>query len=79
MVGSFLIKTNTSLHTTLQQRQYLESEPETRVRQQMNAALHNIFSDAEVGGKLCFHIWTTNIFNILTLRGRRDLCRESDS
>lgn len=59
-------------------RQYLESEPETGVGQQMNAALHNIFSDAEVGGKLCFHIRATDIFNILTLHGRRDFWRDSD-
>lgn len=44
----------------------------------MNAALHNIFSDAEVGGKLRFDIRTPNIFNILTLQGRRDFWRDSD-
>ncbi len=53
--------------------QYLESEPETGVGQQMNAALHNIFSDAEVGGKLCFYIRTIEVFSILTLCGRRDI------
>lgn len=57
-------------------KQYLQPQPKTGVRQQMNAALHNIFSDAEVGGKFCCHIRTTNIFSILTLCGRRDLCKD---
>lgn len=53
-----MIKTITPLHATSHYIQHLESEPETGVGQQMNAALHNIFSDVEVGGKLCFHIRT---------------------
>lgn len=56
---------------------YLEAEPEAGVGQQMDAALHDVFSDAEVGGKLCFHIRTVKIFNILTLiGGRRDFCKD---
>ena len=55
----------------------LEPESETGVRQQVNAALHYIFSDAEVEGELCLHIRTTNIVNILTLQGRGVLWRDT--
>lgn len=79
LTGKITIKTNSpppSRYCTSPSRLYLETDPEIWVRQQMNAALHHVFGDAEVGGELCFHIWAVKIFNILTLRGRGDFWRQ---
>lgn len=44
----------------------------------MDAALHNVFSDAEVRGKLRFHVRLEKIIHVLRLPRRRDIWRHSD-
>lgn len=55
---------------------YLEAEPETGVGQQMDAALHHLLGDDEVGRQLGFNVGTAEIFSVLTLGGRGNLCRD---
>lgn len=55
---------------------YLEAEAETGVGQQVDAALHHVLGDAEVGEELGLHVGPVEIFSVLALAGRRNLCRE---
>lgn len=56
--------------------QYLEAEPETGLGQQVDAALHHVLGDAEVGGELRLHVGAVQILRVLALSGRRHLCRD---
>lgn len=53
---------------------YLEAEPQTGVGQQVDAALHHVPGDAEVGGQLSLHVGDVEIVNVLILGGGRNLC-----
>lgn len=70
------LETKSSLQYDNNSGRYLEAEPETGVRQQVDAALHHVLGDAEVGGELGFHVGAVQIFSVLALGGRRHLCRD---
>lgn len=54
---------------------HLEPESEAGVRQQVDAALHDVFSNIEVWWELCLHV--RSIISFLTLCRRRHLWKDS--